>query len=69
MARKKQAPKATGSTRMALLGHKPCQLWLSPLEMKILRAAAEKYGRPLATYIREVALTHAKTKTDAIYEA
>lgn len=54
--------KSQGTKRMKEQGYLQSQLWLDAAEAQLLRDAADKVGKRLATYIRERAVHAALTE-------
>lgn len=68
--RKPPQKKEKGGKRMAQLGYRPVQIWLSPENYKMVFDVSVSLGRPVANYVKWTVVTHAlmvlKTNKGAI---
>jgi uncharacterized protein (DUF1778 family) len=60
----KRKGKQTGTRRMAQLGYKPVQLWLTKELHALVRAAAELDGRPMTQFLIQAGVAKASEVFD-----
>jgi len=58
------AKKKTGAPRMGQLGYKAVQVWLKPLEYRLVSRAAAKASRSLTSFVRVAAVRVAQEDCD-----